>query len=83
MRVIYDNIDETAVKRVTKRVARRLHSAGVAVWILSCNMRVNNPWMRPAQLQACEAFDRQVNAYEHYNCTFETGRYASYYAPAR
>lgn len=82
MKNIYDTIYGTPVQRVTKRTARRLHSAGVAVWMLPCNMRVNNTWMQPAQLQATEAFDRQVNAYEYYNCAFETGRYAAYYAPA-
>ena len=83
MRAIYDNIGGIAVKRVTNGVARRLHSAGVAVWMLPCNMRVDNQWMRPAQLQAREAFDRQVNAFEYYNCAFETGRYLAYYTPAR
>ena len=83
MRAIYDNIDGIAVERVTKRVARRLHSAGVAVWMLPCNMRLNNMWMYPMQLQSGETFDKQVNACEYYNCNPETGRYLAYYTPAR
>lgn len=70
------------VRRVTKRTARRLHSTGVAIYVLPCNMYIGNPWVQPMQLQPGEAFDSQINACEYYNCNSKTGRYLAYYTPA-
>lgn len=75
-------IETAEYVRVTKSAARSLFRNGEDVFILPCNMRLGNMWMRPMPIPGDEDFDKTVNAYTYYNCNAETGRYCSFYRKA-
>lgn len=77
-------------RRVNKTEARNLAKAGHSIGVCACKL---NPsfnqfynyckWYHPTEeAQAFDGykdFDSFVNSYEFYNCSNETGLYASYY----
>lgn len=74
------------VKRINKKTARRLFYEGKKIYLLPCNVRLNNMWIEPQAIQKIDfeesetLFDYIVNCYELYTCNYqELGRYASYY----
>lgn len=79
----FNKIETDKFIRVTKPVARKLHRAGAAVTVVPCNIRVDNVWRMGYTITKsnCEVglFDREIDAYEWYNCNAEVGYYASFY----
>lgn len=72
------------LKRVQKRTAARLYEQGFTIYMLPCNMRIDNMWMGLYEFskQPDETFEKIVNYYEFYNCNYETGDYAKFYVEA-
>ena len=70
------------LKRIQRRTAVNAHLKGQVVYVFPCNIRPGNLWAQAAKLDAFEAFDTFVNAFEFYNCNRETGRYASFWIKA-
>lgn len=76
-------------RRVNKTEARNRAAMGESIGVCACNMDPFNPywsmcaWYHPAEEREAadgfDTFDKFVNAYEFYNCSYEAGRYASYY----
>lgn len=67
--------------RVAKPLARNAYEQGEEVGICASNMRAESfmAVFNKEDAEAPESFDALVNAYEYYNCTNETGRYASFF----
>ena len=63
--------------RISKQKARLLYSEGVSVYICPVRMRPSNLWM--SKMPEASDFDQWVNAFEYYNCSNETGKYAAFY----
>lgn len=86
---IFTNQYGEKFRRINKTEARNRAERGETIGVCACNMNPVNPywnatmWYHPAEeLQAFDgykSFDAFVNAYEYYNCSRETGYYASYY----
>lgn len=71
---------EYGFTRLSKPSARKLHSKGKEIFIFPCNMRFENPWVKPSAIPTDENFDRFVMYFEHYNCVNKrTGQYAAFY----
>lgn len=76
-----------SVERVTKTVARRLFNEGVK--LLFCPVKWNPECKEEYSLSfeiekmnepdLIHDFDTQVNAFEYYNCNYETGYYTAFY----
>lgn len=72
--------------RVNKRTAREMFNNGQPIVIVPCKCRAYDGEAR-LNVMACicdphfadEDFDNIVEMYEYYNCTPETGTYASFY----
>jgi hypothetical protein len=69
------------VKRVRKREARRRYDAGETVYIISHKMMPFTAWHieYAASKREDVPFDRIVQEYSWYNCSYETGYYPAYY----
>ena len=77
--------------RINKKEARNRYNRGDTVYMLSCNMRVDNLWCKPYIMDVYKKydydtfdeepadFDKLVNHFEYYNCDYERGYYASFY----
>ena len=75
---IYNGLE---LKQVNKTLARKLFNEGMTVYILPSNMRVNNAWTRPLDINKemyDMSFDKIVNSFEYYNCSNETGLYSHF-----
>ena len=78
---IYNGLE---LKQVNKTVARKLFNKGVTVYILPSNMRLNNTWGKPLDINqemydmTVDNFDKIVNSFEYYNCSNETGLYSHF-----
>lgn len=77
-------IEYNGYKRINKAMARRLFNNGTPVYILPCKVRLDNAWFKPAMINRNnldnESFEKIINAFEYYNCSYnELGKYASYY----
>ena len=78
---VYNGLE---LKQVNKTLARKLFSEGVTVYILPSNMRLNNTWTRPYDINSdmydmtVDNFDKIVNSFEYYNCNNETGLYTHF-----
>lgn len=76
-------------KRINKTEARNRAKRGESIGVCACNTDPFShywnmcAWFHPEEeKQAFDGyndFDKFVNAYEYYNCSRETGYYASYY----
>jgi len=82
----------TRTKRITKTTARKAFNNGRTIFIQSSKIAPNSyampAWFTNADkyTQAPDNpkwFDQVVSNFEFYNCTYETGYYASYYMDAR
>lgn len=67
--------------RINKKEARRRFNQGEDITLVACKMRVDSPWGLGCRINNKDDrdFDKIVNNFEYYNCTSETGYYASYY----
>ena len=80
---IFTNQYGEKITRINKKEARNRAARGECIGVCACNM---NPvskycnmaaWYHP--LEEYMTFDEFVDSYEYYNCSYETGYYASYY----
>ena len=86
---IFTNKYGEKFRRVTKTKARKLANENVSIGVCACNMDPFNPywsmcaWYHPMEEQSAidgyDTLDEFIRDYEYYNCSNETGRYASYY----
>ena len=86
---IFTNKYGEQFRRVNKNEARNLAKAGQSIGVCACKLDPFNPfynpcsWYHPEEereaLDGYKDFDKFVNAYEYYNCSYETGYYAAYY----
>jgi hypothetical protein len=75
--------------KINKNKARRLFNKGITIFLLPCNVRINNVWMIPLEINNKEInefinidityFDSIVNNFEYYNCNSELGNYTHFY----
>ena len=69
--------------RVRKNVARKLWCQKEIVFLLPCNLRVDNPWQPPYGVSGNEyteeEFNKVCNGYSYYNCDKERGKYLHFY----
>lgn len=68
--------------KIDKRKARKLYDAGVAIFLIPNNFRVDNNWGIGSYFdnRCGKTFDALVNEFEYYNCqSKETGKYCSFY----
>lgn len=66
--------------RISRAKARRVHASGGEVIACACNLRPFGPWHPEASISHEVDFDKWVNWFEYYNCSYECGYYASFYA---
>lgn len=71
-------------ERVSKRAARKHLREGREIGLLPCKI-LPSRWMSPLVIRKenINVFDSYVNTYEYYNCMYDTGYYASFYARER
>ena len=81
----------TLYKYNNKAVARRAYIAGETIKLYANKVRPNNMWIEPVTINIADGvngdiqgyqstdFDTRINHFEHYNCSFETGYYTSFY----
>lgn len=79
-----NKIEYNGYKRINKAMARKEYNNGNSVYILPCKVRLDNAWFKPAMINRNnldnESFEKIINAFEYYNCSYnELGKYASYY----
>lgn len=72
--------------RVRKDVARRLFNEGKTIYLTPSNVAASdsNLWIKPLAIEQGEGkgkgeFDKQVNAFEYYNCNQELGYYTNFW----
>ncbi len=69
------------MKRIPNiRTAKRLFTAGGAVYALPNKVRLENAWIKPMRITG--DFDKSVNACRYYNCNSELGNYLHFYIDA-
>lgn len=73
------------VRQITKQTAKKNYYAGKTIFVLPCNMKVNNFWMSPCPINKNEdvydsSFDTQLANYVYYNCDKERGKYPIFFA---
>ena len=80
------NLDTGKYTRVRKDVARRLFNEGRTVYLTPSNVVASdtNMWIKPLAIEQREGkskgeFDKQVNAFEYYNCNYELGYYTNFW----
>ena len=70
------------LKRVQRRTAFNAHLKGQTVYVFPCNIRPGNLWAQASRVDANEAFDTFVSAFEFFNCNSTAGRYPSFWVKA-
>ena len=69
--------------RVNKQKAKRLYNQGESVTIIPCNVPLLNLWIGgyTFNIQQTEhrEFDKIINSFMFYNCSYQLGRYPAYY----
>ena len=86
------NITTDKYRRIDKRVARRLYENGRTIRLVACKMHPANLYgvgiaeitldldkIETYGRDRWDDFDSVVNAFENYNCSYETGYYTAYY----
>lgn len=84
METFYSHYLGSMIQQIQKRTARKLFNDGKTVYLQSSKMRFDNFWQQPADINKSrasygETFDTICNAYEHYNCDNERGKYAHFF----
>jgi len=72
------------MEKINKSRARKLYNKGIKIHVVACKVRpINNPWIQPFELikgSDGSDFDKHINEFEYYNCSYnELGYYAAYY----
>ena len=73
------------LKQVQKRTAKKLYNAGIDVLFIPCKCNPYNTiinlgiWQNRNDWGQYKNFDILYNAYQNYNCNFETGTYIHFY----
>lgn len=69
------------IKRVDKREARSRFYNGENIYVEPCKFTPASRWLTHPILNRLSGiyFDALVNDFEYYNCSNETGTYASFY----
>lgn len=75
---------KATIVQIAKQRARRLYEQGKTIYMQSCNMMFNTMWQSACPINKeraawCETFDSVVNAFKHYNCDHERGKYPNYF----
>lgn len=75
--------------KTNKAQARKRYNQGESVFLIPCNMRIDNAFVAPFEITTNGKdianipgldFDNIVKTFEYYNCTCnETGRRSAYY----
>ena len=83
------SISGKKAKQVNIKVAEKAYNEGKQIWLLPCNMRINNPWQHPMPLCTSDVennaftigstFKEIVNDFKYYNCDNERGKYPSFF----
>ena len=75
--------DRITIAQVQKRTAKKLFESGETIYMQSCNMRPFGVWSTCYDINKERAdgdtFESIVNSFEYYNCSGETGMYATFY----
>ena len=83
---MYSYFSDT-LERVSKRKAEKLYNMGFDVVCAPCKMRLEgSPFAMgsTANIARCNSdFIGFCNSFMYYNCSAETGRYISFYAPRK
>ena len=72
-------------KRVTRKVARKLHAQGEPIWLTNCKLIPANMYNWMAIHQSNDdtyTFDAMIDNWTYYNANNEWGYYPAFYAKA-
>lgn len=75
-------VNSKRYRRVQKTEARNMFNSGNKIYILPYKLRFNNAYIVPCLLQKNQEiknFDKFINNYEYYMCTYQVGNYCAYY----
>jgi hypothetical protein len=74
-------ININGYKRITKRNAERLYGLGQPVLFCPVKLIPGGVWGNGCIITKKEGttFEKQLNAFEFYNCNNETGNYTAFY----
>ena len=79
------NLNTEKYKRVRKDVARRLFKEGKTIYLTPSNVLADNSnmWIKPFPIrqegEGEESFDDHINAFEYYNCNYQSGYYTNFW----
>lgn len=86
------SISGQKTKQINKKIAEQAYNNGKQLWILPCNMRINNPWQHPMPLSKKgvednaftmgSSFNDIINDFIYYNCDNERGKYPIFFVEA-
>lgn len=75
--------ERITIVQIQKRTAKKLFESGETICITACNMNPFGVWSQCIDIKKDidnkDSFDSIVNAFEYYNCSNETGLYATFY----
>lgn len=76
-------------KQVNIKSAEKAYNDSKQLWLLPCNMMVDNHWQTPMPLNKADvsnnaftsgsSFSAMVNDYKYYNCDTERGKYPIFF----
>lgn len=69
------------IVQVQKRTAKKMFNNGETIYLQSSNFHPFGVWSQCIDInnKNGETFNSVVNAFEYYNCSNETGKYATFY----
>lgn len=77
--------DGRNIRQVNKTSAKKIFASGGKVYLLASNMRFDNIWQRPVEVQkdgqqsAGYEFEQIIDNYMAFNCDTIRGRYVNYF----
>jgi hypothetical protein len=76
-----NQISINGYKRITKRAAERLYKIGQPVLFCPVKLIPGGPWGDGCIVTKKDGrtFKQELNAFEYYNCSNETGNYTAFY----
>ena len=69
-------------ERISKSQARKLFDNGETIGLIACKMNVLSPYQPPLIVNSKEletTFEKLVNTFTYYNCSYEMGYYIHYF----
>jgi hypothetical protein len=75
------NININGYKRISKRTAAKLYEKGQPILFCPVKLRPGGLWGNGCIVTKREGrtFKQELNAFEYYNCSNETGNYTAFY----